>query len=101
MEPEIDFNRRVKNFLLNNSFGTHPDVQLSIGAKEKRALDILERTTRFADGRVEVGLPWQMDNVCFKDKSGAMRRLLTVERRPSKDPYYVSNSPPRYKSSLV
>ena len=86
-EPEIDFNRRVEDFFLNDSFGTHQDVKLPIGAEEKRALETLERTTRCVDGRVEVGLPWQTDNVYLKD-------CCRWKEDSRKTPYSARNSPP-------
>ena len=86
-EPSAVFTRMLDDFFLNDTVVTKPDVKLPVGAEEKRALEILEKTTRIVNGRIEVGLLWGSADVFFKDnKPGAMRRLLSQERRLEKDP---------------
>jgi len=85
-DPETTFNKLVEDFFLNDTFGTKPDVKLPIGAEEKRALNILENTTRLNNGRYEVGLLWRADDINLPDnRSTAMRRLLSLEKRLIRD----------------
>ena len=55
--------------------------------KERQAQEILESTTRFTEGRFEVGLLWNKPNAKLPNNySAALGNLKSLERRLSKDP---------------
>lgn len=54
--------------------------------EDKRALDILQKTTRRVDGRLETGLLWRSDEPSLPDSYDmAIRRMEALERKLSKD----------------
>lgn len=83
-----DLHELVKRHYEVEDFGVKSVNQVeSIG--DKRALEILERTTRKIDGRFESGLIWKTDQVTFpKSYDMAVNRLYSVERKMMKsEPY--------------
>ncbi|XP_065073508.1 uncharacterized protein LOC135697661 [Ochlerotatus camptorhynchus] len=56
--------------------------------EDKRALKILQETTRRVDGRLETGLLWRNDDPCLPNSYPmAVRRMEALERKLSKDSY--------------
>lgn len=52
----------------------------------------MEATTVIKDGQSECGLLWKSDEVCFPDnRNMAMKRLVSLERRMSKDSQLAKN----------
>ena len=59
---------------------------------DKRALKILETTTKDLGERYEVGLLWASSNPSIPDnRSVAFQRLFATERRFARDPQYAEN----------
>ncbi|XP_077970379.1 uncharacterized protein LOC120343863 [Styela clava] len=53
-----------------------------LSVNDKRALEIMEKTTTTVDGRLQIGLPWKSDNVKLpNNKRMAETRLRSLKRR--------------------
>ena len=62
-----------------------------LSVEEQRAIDIVERTTRFTGERYEAGLPWKEDDISLpSNREVALRMLLSVEKRNARDPAYAA-----------
>ncbi|XP_062713565.1 uncharacterized protein LOC134290436 [Aedes albopictus] len=56
--------------------------------EDKRALKILEETTRRVDGRFEAGLLWRYEEPCLPNSFPmAVRRMVALERKLAKDSF--------------
>ncbi|XP_055584843.1 uncharacterized protein LOC129737708 [Uranotaenia lowii] len=66
--------------------------QLPQSKDAKRAIEILDKTTNFINGRYETGLLWKDDQVSFPDsRQMAMNRLKGFEGKLAKNPELRSN----------
>ncbi|XP_049286349.1 uncharacterized protein LOC125765367 [Anopheles funestus] len=64
-----------------------PAFKMPIAGEEKRAKDILERTTRRVGNRFETGLLWREDNRSFPDSyPTAEKRMQQLARRLKRNP---------------
>ena len=82
-----DLQNQVKQFWTTEAFGTkyeHADLHSD---SDKRALSILDSTTKRVGERYETGLLWRDDGVQLPDNhEAAATRLKAVERRLTRDP---------------
>ncbi|XP_062538728.1 uncharacterized protein LOC134207003 [Armigeres subalbatus] len=86
-QQDADLDELVKQFFSTESVGISALTPIE-SADEKRARDILQRTTvRTLSGRYQTGLLWKYDEIKFPNsKPMAERRLQCLERRLSKSP---------------
>lgn len=84
---------------LHNLVETHFKIEsLGIQKKprvseaDKRAISIVERTTKKIDGGYEVGLPWRRDDTAMPSSyNQAFRRLKKIEEKMDSDPAFEKN----------
>ena len=79
-------NENVKQFWQIDSYGSVPEPQ-PISPNEKRSLELLEKTMKFANGHFEVGLLWK-DNfpILQNNRELDIQRFKYLEKRFSKNP---------------
>ncbi|CAG7701925.1 unnamed protein product, partial [Allacma fusca] len=81
-----ELNRMVKESFSTENFGVRIVEMPMRSMQDKRALEIMERTTKRIGDRFETGLLWKADDIVLPEsKSTAMRRLKCIERRMDKD----------------
>ena len=80
---ETELDNMLKDWWTTDAFGTKYDKPVSQSKEDKRAQDILEKTTtKRPDNRYETGLLWKDDNITLPDsKKMAIRRLIGTEKR--------------------
>lgn len=72
-----------QNFKLE-AMGVTQNIEHTLTPAEKRARQIMEATTKFTNGRYEVGLLWRQDPSLLQlpdSKPMAMRRLICLEKK--------------------
>lgn len=85
-EDELD--ELVKFYFAVKSIGVNGSRR--INEADKRALEILEKTSRYNKNEWEVGLLWKSDDYTFSDgKETALYRLKLLERKLDKDANYA------------
>ncbi|XP_053686195.1 uncharacterized protein LOC128735731 [Sabethes cyaneus] len=85
---ELDLNQLVRDYITLDESGVAPPLASFESDEEKRAREILQSTTKRVGKRYETGLLWKWDNIEFPNSYGmAYRRLRSLERRLSKEPY--------------
>lgn len=85
---DIDLDNLIRFYFKLESVGVNSSPR--VNETEKRALDILERTSRNVDGHWEVGLLWKSDHMTFSDgKTTALQRLNILEKKLSRDENYA------------
>ena len=68
------------------SYGTLPNRPV-ISPEEQCALEKVEKSLKYVDGRYQVGIPWKEDNPVLPDNyEMALRRLINTEKRLLKSP---------------
>lgn len=97
-EYYLGYHQGVSNEDLHDLLKNHYALEESVmvvpqeSSDEKRAREILERTTKRVEERFETGLLWKTDNQSFPDSFPmAMRRLKQLEKRLGKDPDLYNN----------
>ncbi|XP_055542959.1 uncharacterized protein LOC129728541 [Wyeomyia smithii] len=82
-EHDIELHDLFRQFLAIDE----ANIQQSMSSEEdKRALRILQETTRKVDGKLETGLLWRYDEPCLPNSYPmAVRRMEALERKLSKD----------------
>ena len=87
---------QLKSWFNMESYATR--VNLSGRSKEdKRALELLEKSTKLVDGHYEVGLPWAEDNATIENNYfSAHSQFCSLERRLQKD----ESLKQRYKETI-
>ncbi|XP_073814583.1 uncharacterized protein, partial [Musca autumnalis] len=79
----------MKGYFGLETFGVRLPTEPLLSNDDRRALDILEKTTRRVGERYESGLLWRGDFSHFPDSFGmAYKRLTTIEKKMSKDPNF-------------
>ena len=80
---DTELDNMLKDWWTTDAFGTKYDKPVSQSKEDKRAQDILEKTsTKRPDNRYETGLLWKDDNIILPDsKKMAIRRLIGTEKR--------------------
>lgn len=82
-------NQDLHDLLRNQFILEEPSSYANIlpeSADDRRARDILEKTTRRVSGRFETGLLWKVNEPCFPESYNmALNRLKCLERSLSKD----------------
>ena len=82
-----DLQNQVKQFWTTEAFGTKYEHAELHSDSDKRALSILDSTTKRVGERYETGLLWRDDGVQLPDNhEAAATRLKAVERRLTRDP---------------
>ena len=82
-----DLQNQVKKFWTTETFGTKYEKAELHSESDKRALSILDKTTKRVAERYETGLLWRDDCVQLPDNhEAAVTRLKAVERRLTRDP---------------
>ena len=80
----------VKDSFSTENFGVKiidPNLR---SREDKRALEMMEATTKRLENRFETGLLWKHDNVKFPEsRSNALRRLHCEEKKMDRDPKYA------------
>ena len=90
-EDELD--DMIQTWWKTESFGTAHSETKPISQEDRRAVKILEKTTRLVDGHFESALLWKSDDVSMPDnRLGALRRLegteASLRRNPEKAERY-------------
>ena len=77
----------VESFCEIENYGTVPKQDLRIMTKDgKRALNILQNTISFKEGKYETGLLWKEDRVNLpNNRELAAQRLRSLEKRLAKN----------------
>ena len=71
----------LQEWWTTEAFGTKFDYTQPISQEDKRAIEIMENSTRKIGSRYETGLLWKNDGVSLPDNKGmALRRLESLER---------------------
>ncbi|XP_058817455.1 uncharacterized protein LOC131680761 [Topomyia yanbarensis] len=98
VEPLVGFHERVTNEDLHSLLKTYYAVEesnvtvLQESKEDRRARDILERTTKRVGEHFETGLLWKCDDPQFPDSYPmAMRRLKHLEQKLAKSPKLYEN----------
>ncbi|XP_055623726.1 uncharacterized protein LOC129767128 [Toxorhynchites rutilus septentrionalis] len=81
---EAEINSLFRQFLAvdESSIQHSPESE-----EDKRAMEILQNTTRRVDSRLETGLIWRYNEPCFPNSYPmAVRRMEALERKLAKDP---------------
>ncbi len=95
-EEEVD-DAVLKQFWLQETFGTKEEKRAYLTKQEEKALEILASTIRHIGERYEVGLPWKSCSVELpNNRSSALRRLYATEARFRVDVTFGK----RYTSSI-
>ncbi|XP_062712088.1 uncharacterized protein LOC134289722 [Aedes albopictus] len=88
---DIDLNEMVRKQYVLEDAGISP-FPLPEPTEEKRAREILERTTVKVNGQYETGLLWKTDDITLPDsRPMAFSRLRSLEAKLMKDPELRSN----------
>ncbi|XP_058838037.1 uncharacterized protein LOC131693851 [Topomyia yanbarensis] len=94
----LGYHHRISNDDLHELLKSHYALEESVIAilqetgEEKRAREILERTTRRVGDRFETGLLWKVDDPRFPDSYPmALRRMKQLESRLVKNPKLQEN----------
>ena len=86
-EEDARLQRAFKAFIGVEQFGTDARKQALVPVKVKRALDILENSTKRVGERYEVGILWAEDSPSLPDNRDlALRWFLSQEARLAKNP---------------
>ena len=85
--PEDELNELLQNWWKTDSFGTtHSDTK-PISQEDRRAVKLMEESTKLVDGHFESALLWKSDNVSMPDnRLGALRRLERAEQSLQRNP---------------
>ncbi|XP_043206456.1 uncharacterized protein LOC122372869 [Amphibalanus amphitrite] len=85
---EDELNELLQNWWKTDSFGTSHDLKTETSHEDRRAIRILEDTTRLQDdGHFECGLLWKKDEVSLpENRIGALRRLERTEKSLRSNP---------------
>ncbi|XP_075170238.1 uncharacterized protein LOC142242552 [Haematobia irritans] len=76
----------VKAFFSDENIGILPPEAMPNSKEDQRAIDIIENTCSFKDGRYEVGLLWKNDGLVLPPSlKTAMKRLDCLKRRILRD----------------
>ena len=87
-EHDDQLDKLVKFYFELESVGVNSSQ--NINSADKRALEILEKTSRYVNNEWEVGLLWKNDNKTFLDgRDTALHRLQLLERKLDKDANYA------------
>ena len=85
--PEQDLNEMVQNWWSTESFGTTHSETKPTSHEDRRALQMLDQSTKLVDGQFESALLWKSDDVNMPDnRLGALRRLERTERSLQRNP---------------
>ncbi|XP_058448835.1 uncharacterized protein LOC131428812 [Malaya genurostris] len=85
-KTDEDLHNSMKEYFSLDSMGVVKPATCLLPSAERRAQDILNKTTRRIDGQYEVGLLWKYDNVRLPDSQAmAMRRWKCLQQRLTKD----------------
>ena len=83
-----------KSFELD-ALGTSPRIKPLMPAEDQRGLTVLETRTKHTGTRYQIGLIWKTAEVILPDNySSAFRRLLSLERKFTRDPSMASRYEP-------
>lgn len=86
-ESRADLNDMVHRLWSIESFGVLPDVQLSVGKDDTRAVKLLEEKVRYRNGRYEALLLWATDHPDMPNNYAvALTRFQTLDRSLKKNP---------------
>uniref|UniRef100_A0A5S6Q5X3 Uncharacterized protein n=1 Tax=Trichuris muris TaxID=70415 RepID=A0A5S6Q5X3_TRIMR len=81
----------LERFFEVDIFGIKPSRLDVASPDERRALRILETTTRFTGERYEAGLLWRFDDTRLPDnRQASLKRFYALERRLIADPYLAA-----------
>ena len=93
-----NLHEQIENFWKLEGFGTksargcsNDDESLyashNLSREDKRAVDILQRTTKMCEGHYETGLLWRKDDLQLpKNKPEAERRMRSLKRKFAREP---------------
>ena len=86
-DPDRELNEQLRDYFAVESVGTlHPTTNTVESEENKRALKIMEQTTRRTSSGFETGLLWRTDCVDFPESYAmAARRLQSLERKLAHD----------------
>ena len=84
--------------MYNAEFNESPySVSETMSIEDRRALSMMEHSTRKVDGHYQLGLPWRYSPPCLSNnRSMAEKRLHLLKRRLEKDPALHE----KYKSAI-
>lgn len=81
-----DLNQSLQEWWSTESFGTKYNIQFPTSKEDRKAMNVLEETTKFKDNRYECKLLWKNEDVKMPDNyKMAFKRLQSTERNISKD----------------
>ena len=85
---DTELDEMLRDWWTTESFGTKYETTVSQSIEDKRAREMLERTTKqISNTRYETGLLWKEDNQTLPDsKKMATRRLISTEKRLKSNP---------------
>lgn len=84
---EDELHNLVGKYFMTENFGVTPGSQALVGRKEKRAIDLMTSQMKFHDGRYEMPLLWENDEVQLPDSYAmTLKRLKMLENKLLKDP---------------
>ena len=84
---EDELNELLQDWWRTDSFGASHTMNKESSHDDRRAIRMLEETTRLQDGRFECGLLWKNDEVTLpNNRIGALRRLERTEKSLQNNP---------------
>lgn len=90
---DCEIHNLVNSFFSLESVGVVASERALIPSDEKRAIEILESTTKRVGDKFECGLLWRFDNITFPDNlSMARKRLQCLRRKLENDPSECSHA---------
>nr|CTR11689.1 polyprotein [Calliphora vicina] len=82
----------IKQYFSDENLGILPPTKDIFSKDDQQALDILEKTCKFIDGRYEVGLLWKHDQPDLPNSfQTAINRLQCIQKKAKKDPVLAEN----------
>ena len=89
-EPAMELHQQVEKFWASESYGFGNAGDSANSVEDKRALEILEGTTRLKNERYKVGLLWRNNDTCLpNNRSLAEKRLKQLKKRFERDPKFA------------